>query len=149
MAVAPPGKETYMFKLFCDGYIFNTPETMETNGDFVGVKFTVHAKLPYTGKKSLTADGKRKSAFINCCAFGRLAEYVVAYAEKGMHVSMCGSPTIYTYEKDGQTRIGYNMNVDEISIARGVEEGGIVSDGRSGQSDMCGFEDIESGDIPF
>lgn len=46
---------------------------------------------------------KDKTDFINCVAFGKLAEVIVKYCKKGQRIIVCGSIQIDGVEKDGKT----------------------------------------------
>ncbi len=60
---------------------------------------------------------KEKVDFINCVAWGGWATNLAKYGKKGMRVSVVGSISTNTYQKDsGETVYQTNVNVREIIL---------------------------------
>jgi len=77
------------------GYLGRDPKIF-TNGDKVTASFSI-------GVTGFTkdADGKNKTDWFNIVAFGKQAELVRDYTEKGSHVEVVGRAQNRQYEKDG------------------------------------------------
>lgn len=57
---------------------------------------------------------KDKTDFINCVAFGKLAEVISKYCKKGQRIIVCGSLQIDTVEKDGNKTNYTNVIVNDF-----------------------------------
>ena len=58
---------------------------------------------------------KEKTDFINCVAFGRIADTIAKYCKKGMRIIACGSIQIDSYTtKDGQSAKSTTIVVDNF-----------------------------------
>lgn len=57
---------------------------------------------------------KDKTDFINCVAFGKLAEIISKYCKKGQRIIVCGSLQIDTVEKDGAKNNYTNVIVNDF-----------------------------------
>lgn len=57
---------------------------------------------------------KDKTDFINCVAFGKLAEVISKYCKKGQRIIVCGSLQIDTVEKDEVRNIYINVIVNDF-----------------------------------
>lgn len=110
---------------------------------------------PTTGKAiarfslAVNRPGKDKGTdFINCVAFGKSAETIATYIQKGRQVAISGTIRTGSYEKDGQkyyntdiwvsgfTFIGNNSSNDNTPTAGGFNDNGME-------------EVPDDGDIPF
>ena len=57
---------------------------------------------------------KDKTDFINCVAFGKLAEVIAKYCKKGQRIIVCGSLQIDLVEKDGAKSSYTNVIVNDF-----------------------------------
>ena len=58
---------------------------------------------------------KEKTDFINCVAFGRIADTIAKYCKKGMKIIVCGSLQIDSYTtKDGASAKSTTVIVDDF-----------------------------------
>lgn len=57
---------------------------------------------------------KDKTDFINCVAFGKLAEVIAKYCKKGQRIIVCGSLQIDQVEKDGTKTSYTNIIVNDF-----------------------------------
>ena len=57
---------------------------------------------------------KDKTDFINCVAFGKLAEVIAKFCKKGQRIIVCGSLQIDSVEKDGNKTYYTNVMVNDF-----------------------------------
>jgi single-strand DNA-binding protein len=104
-------------------------------------------------KVELINEGKATAEFIQITAYGKVAENVANYLEKGSQVIVNGRIHIAKYEKDGQNRYITQViaqNVEFIGGKKKKEESGTEDDFDSiFTEDEDIFYPVDSGDIPF
>ena len=61
-----------------------------------------------------SADGERKTDFINCLVWAKSAEFLASYFRKGQYAVVQGELQQIKWEKDGEIRSGYEVKVDRI-----------------------------------
>ena len=61
-------------------------------------------------------EGERECDFISCVAFGKTAELIGLYIQKGELLAVSGRLQSRTYEKDGEKRYVTEIVVDEITF---------------------------------
>lgn len=74
---------------------------------------------------SLAVDRRFKrdtTDFIPCVCWGKLEETAEKYLKKGSLVGVVGSLEVRSYEKDGETRYIYEINVNEINFLGSKKE---------------------------
>jgi len=60
-------------------------------------------------------ENKEQTDFINCVAFGKLAETIKLYTEKGNRIIVTGSLHLDNYtDKEGKTKTSCNIIVDDF-----------------------------------
>lgn len=126
----------------CIGRLGKDPETRYMpNGEAVA-SFSVAV-----GSQWKTKDGEKKESteWVNCSAFGKLAEIVQSYLHKGSQVYVSGRLKTDKYEKDGQTHYSTKVVVDRMQMLGGKPEGKPEGEPKSNHP---GFNDMDS-DIPF
>jgi single-strand DNA-binding protein len=57
-----------------------------------------------------------ETMWFNCSVWGNRGNSLLPYLKKGQRVLVFGALTQRTYEKDGQTRLSYDINVDSIDF---------------------------------
>lgn len=67
-------------------------------------------------KFTLAAKGYKKDAFIPCTAFGKTADFIEQYFNKGMKANIEGHLQDGNYEKDGQKIYTLDVIVDNIEF---------------------------------
>lgn len=104
-------------------------------------------------------DGKKqeKTEFINIVAFGKLAEIIGEYVQKGQKIYIEGKFTTDTYEKNGEKRYASKIVANNMTMLGGSSGGkqenpsqgshGSQGDDFEGHPDGC--ECPECLDIPF
>ena len=84
-----------------------------------------------------------EASFFDCAMFGKMAEGVSKYLEKGKQVSIIGELVQNRWEKDGQSRSKVEIIVNKLQLLGGKDE-----QKQSYQQEPQGPENFED-DIPF
>lgn len=84
-----------------------------------------------------------EASFFDCTMFGKMAEGVSKYLEKGKQVSIIGELVQNRWEKDGQSRSKVEIIVNKLQLLGGKDE-----QKQSYQQEPQGPENFED-DIPF
>ena len=88
---------------------------------------------------------ERGTDFISVVSFGKTAEFVSKYFEKGRMINVVGSIQTGSYEKDGKTVYTTDIIADEVNFC-GDKKG----DGARGESRDGGFMPVDTDDdLPF
>ncbi|BDU93169.1 TPA: single-stranded DNA-binding protein [Clostridium perfringens] len=83
-----------MNKIVLGGRLVKEPELKFLDGDGKAVaRFTIAVSRKIKGK-----DGKRETDFFNCVIFGKLAEGITKYANKGQEIVLVGEVRNRSYE---------------------------------------------------
>ncbi|WP_300261560.1 single-stranded DNA-binding protein [Clostridium sp.] len=83
-----------MNKIILAGRLVKEPELKFLDGSGKAIaRFTVAVNRKTKGK-----DGKRETDFFNCVIFGKLAEGITKYANKGQEISLVGEVRNRSYE---------------------------------------------------
>ena len=69
-------------------------------------------------------DGSKKADFINCVAFGKTAEVLTQYTQKGSQIGVEGSLQVSSYEKNGVKQFSTSVVVESIEFlgSKGEQE---------------------------
>ncbi|MCX0404083.1 single-stranded DNA-binding protein [Clostridium perfringens] len=102
-----------MNKIVLGGRLVKEPEIKFLDGDGKAVaRFTIAASRKIKGK-----DGKRETDFFNCVIFGKLAEGITKYANKGQEIVLVGEVRNRSYEdKDNIKRYITEVYVSEFDL---------------------------------
>ncbi|MGU8576437.1 single-stranded DNA-binding protein [Clostridium perfringens] len=102
-----------MNKIVLGGRLVKEPELKFLDGDGKAVaRFTIAVSRKIKGK-----DGKRESGFFNCVIFGKLAEGITKYANKGQEIILVGEVRNRSYEdKDKIKRYITEVYVSEFDL---------------------------------
>jgi len=108
-------------------------------------RFTLAVERPYTKQGE-----EKKTDFISCVAFGRLAENLEKYIRKGRRIVIEGRIQVDSYDRDDRSK-GYSTSV--------IVERFYFADSKPGEQaqkvsqpdpEMVGFEPLDSDDdLPF
>lgn len=96
-------------------------------------------------------DGQPTADFINCKAFGKTAEFIEKYFDKGNRIGLTGSIQTGSYKnKDGNTVYTTDVIVDNVEFVESkASSGNATSNGggntRPNPSDSDGFMNIPDG----
>lgn len=128
-----------MNKFIGKGRLTATPELKKTQNDKDFTFFPVAINRRFN---------KEETDFINCCAFGKTAEFIVKYFSKGQEMLFTGELHIDTYEKDGQKRSTAKVVIDEVEFCGSkTESKNSFKNDNYEKADNYSVEDDE--DLPF
>lgn len=88
-------------------------------------------------------DGERECDFLNCVAFGKTAELIGLYIQKGEQMAVAGRLQSRSYEKDGERRYIVEVVVDEVTFLGKKQE----TAGETAEIDFSQVPDED--DLPF
>jgi len=92
------------------------PENKTTKNNESMTRFTISVKKDHKPK-----EGESKSLYVNCVAFGRVADYVYKYANSTSRIAVSGKLDIYTYTaQDGSKRYAPQVIVDDADVISGT-----------------------------
>ena len=131
-------------KAIITGNITRDPELRTTTGGSSVCSFTVAVNRNYRG-----TDGEQKEelSFIDCSAWGKLAETIAQYGKKGNGVLVSGRLNQRAWEdKNGNKRSSVEIVVEDFNFVGG-RDGGNTSGSSSSAPASASQEDIPE-DIP-
>lgn len=127
------------------GYLGRDPETRYTRDGSPVTNFSVAASERWKNKQG---EQQERTEWINCVAFGRLAEICGEYLKKGSRVFIAGKMNTEKWEKDGVTRYTTKVIVGELKMLSSKDDGQ-RSDQRQESAPQTLSEDDFDDDIPF
>lgn len=118
--------------------------TTGSNTEVARFNLAVDRQLSKEKRLELESQGNPTADFINCKAWGKLAENITRYVGKGQKIAIAGRLETSNYEKDG-----IRVYVTEVVVERAhfIDWGN--KDQSQGQVDMDGFYQVSNDDIPF
>jgi single-strand DNA-binding protein len=103
-----------MNKVLLLGRLTRDPETRYTQG----MEPIAVVKYSLAVNKKFKRQGEADADFINCVAFGKVAEFAEKYFSKGQLVAVTGRLQVRSWEdKDGQKRTATDVVVEEQYFA--------------------------------
>ncbi|EHR0219326.1 single-stranded DNA-binding protein [Clostridium perfringens] len=102
-----------MNKIVLGGRLVKEPELKFLDGDGKAVaRFTIAVNRKFKG-----TDGKRETDFFNCVIFGKLAEGITKYSNKGQEIVLVGEVRNRSYEdKEKIKRYITEVYVSEFNL---------------------------------
>lgn len=128
-----------MNKVILMGRLTKDPEVRYTQGD----NSTCVASFTIAVDRKFKRDGEQTADFINCVAFGRLAEHVEKYYRKGLKTALTGRIQTRNYtNRDGKKVYITEVVAEELEFAesKGESTGGATP--ASGTDPLDGFMSI-------
>lgn len=120
-----------------DGRLTKDPEFKVVGGGTQLCNFTIAVD------RKPDKDGNKKTDFIDCTAFGKLASFVDKYFKKGDGIQVRGAFQSDKYQdKNGQNRTSWSVFCEELHFPLSK---GKLEQSNSGQN----FTDIDPNSIPF
>ena len=106
-------------KSFIQGRLTATPELKTTKSGKAVTSFTVACQRDFA-----TQGQEKQSDFINCVSWGKTAEFISRYFEKGKMIIVSGALSTRSYEdRDGKKRYVTELNVDNVQFCGSKSEG--------------------------
>ena len=128
---------------------------LENNNAVARFTLAVDKGLSKEKRQEMEAKGQPTADFINCQAWGKMAESLVKYSGKGLRVLINGRIQTGSYEKDGQriytTDVTAN-NIEYIDWKNSNFQNGnnsTVANNATFEEHKVIFEEEDRGRIPF
>ena len=134
-----------MVKLILIGRLTRDVDLKTTPNGVQVASFTVAVDRKHASK-----DAEKKTDFYNCVVWRQLGEVCAKFLSKGKLVYIEGElqPRQYT-AKDGSTKMSLDVQVESVEFLSPKSESNEEQSGADAATDMAGFTDIQSDDIPF
>lgn len=126
-------------KAIIGGRLTHDPEEAATASGTTVAKFSVAIPRRFN---------RDETDFLNVVAFGKTAEFVNKYFQKGSSILVVGSIQSRSYEKDGQKRYVTEIIADEVSFAGSKKENEESSATVSGETAVDALESLRNGFAP-
>ena len=127
-----------MNRIMLHGRLTRDPELQTVAGGVENCRFTVAVNRPVARDREPVAD------FIPCTAWRQTAAFVAKYFRQGDGIIVEGALNVRAYEKNGEKRTGFDVNVDRVEFAE--KKGGAAA----GTDPGTGFAVAEDGGrLPF
>lgn len=133
------------------GRVTKTPEVKQTTSGMSVVKLGLATNQPY---KNTNGEKQIKTQFHNLVAFGKLAEIIGQYVEKGQEIYVDGRVEYRQWDKqDGSKAYMTEIVVENMQMGPKAKNSQIQENQQSkveeGEAINNGMEDIDIKDIPF
>lgn len=111
-------------KVILTGNLGSNPESITTKEGSSMAKFSLATN------EKFNKDGELQTRTIwnRIVVFGKLADNVISYLNKGSKVALVGKIQTSTYEKDGETRYSTEIIANEVEFLSAKETQGSVSE---------------------
>ena len=103
-------------------------------------KFTLAVKRPFK---------KDETDFINCTAFGKQAETIASYVQKGQEIAIEGNIKTGSYEKDGQRFYTTEIIVNSFEFIGSKKQDGASEGMKDDDGFLQEIEPTDDDDAPF
>lgn len=144
-----------MNKVIFMGRLTRDPEVRYT----AGANPTAVAKFSIAVDRRFKREGEPDADFFNCTCFGKQAEFVEKYLQKGTKIVLSGRIVNDNFEKDGVKHYSVQVMVDELEFAESKSASSGTAEGtpakRAGAfapAPADGFMNIPTGiddELPF
>lgn len=129
------------------GRLTRDPELRSTNSGAYLCRFTLASNRTIFQKD---ADNREEVGFFDCVAWGKLAEVISKYTQKGKRVGVDGSLRFSSWEgNDGKKQSKVEIFVENFQFLDGRQESSNPSDEKPQEDDTGIFEQPFSDEIPF
>lgn len=123
-----------MNKIFLSGNLTKDPESKTYNGNITVAKTAIAVARNFSKNN--------ETDFFNIVAFSKTADFLCKYFSKGRRVLIEGRLQTSNYtDKDGNSRTGYDVIVDNIEFADSKKKDSSADDGKNYNPD--------DNDLPF
>lgn len=127
------------------GFLTRNAESLKTNPSSNLLRFTVAVNESYKDKQG---NWQKKTDFINCQAWGKLAERLEGSLNKGMKVFVEGASKTHEYEKQGVRVYTTNLVAKTIEILEFKKTNEATDQDQSFEFNETNYFE-QSSDIPF
>lgn len=116
-----------------------------------GENASVISRITLAIDRKFKRDGEQSADFINCVAFGKIAEFQEKYFRKGTKIAIVGRIQTGSYtNKDGNKVYTTDVIVEEQEFAESKSSGGRNLESAPGGSDgFMNIPDVIGEELPF
>lgn len=137
---------SYLNKVMVIGNVGKEPKIFHFQNGNMKASFSIATTKRY---RDTNDEQKELTTWVNCTAFGGLAEVIENYVNKGSQIFVEGELSVSTFtDQQGNKKSVTEVRVSNMQILVNRNAGGNNSNKSSGFATGDGFED-EEGDIPF
>lgn len=139
-----------MNKVILMGRLTRDPDVRWTQGQDA----KAIARLTLAVDRRIKADNQPSADFISCVAFGRVAEFIEKYINKGTKIVVEGRWQTGSYEKDGNKIYTNDCVIDSCEFAESKKSNDNSNDNQPAPAD-CGDgfmnipENVTADELPF
>lgn len=131
------------------GRLVRDPDMRRTRSNTAVTSFTIAID-----RDRKDQNGNKQTDFVDCVAWGKLAELVDKWFTKGMMAIVCGRVQSRNWEdKNGSKRTSIEINCEEIKFGetKKARDGGYAPPGNSAPAGSDSFEELDEddSDVPF
>lgn len=132
-----------MNKVILIGRLTSDPELRQTQSGTNSATFTV-ATDRFMGK-----DKEKEADFIRCVAWGKTADHIGKFFNKGKQIALEGNIKTGSYEKDGTKHFTTDVWVDKVEFVGSNSNGNTAQAAPQATTVPQVEEVVDSDDIPF
>lgn len=126
------------------GRMTHTPELRTTTSGKEVCSFDIACERSYS------ASGQRETDFLPCVAWGKTAQFVAQYFDKGSMIAVNGSLQTRKYQdKQGNNRTAYEIQVREVSFCGSKAAGSTSARGFDEQTESYAREARNAQSAPY
>lgn len=138
-----------MNKVELVGRLVADPEVRYTSGESP----MAVARFRVACDRRIKKDGEQSADFISCVCFGKTAEFIERYFNKGMKIGLTGRIQTGSYQnKDGGTVYTTDVLAEEVEFVESKRDGNTSAPVQSNNTSNDGFMNIPDNideDLPF
>lgn len=138
-----------MNKVELVGRLVADPEVRYTSGESP----MAVARFRVACDRRIKKDGEQSADFISCVCFGKTAEFIERYFNKGMKIGLTGRIQTGSYQnKDGGTVYTTDVLAEEVEFVESKRDGNASAPVQSNNTSNDGFMNIPDNideDLPF
>lgn len=126
------------------GRMTRDPEVRYTQGD----NLMAIARFTVAVDRRIKKDGEQTADFISCVAFGKTAEFIERFFNKGRRIGLVGHIQTGSYDnKDGQKVYTTDVIVDECEFVDSAPQNNATEQKQEDFSNLSNSSDLE--ELPF
>lgn len=122
-----------------NGNLVAKPECKITKNNHSMASFTVAVRREYT------RDNQQNVDFVKCVAWGKTADYLMNYGDKGSRIEVRGSLEITKYQKGDQVQYLTQINCDKVELSPRKQESQTPLTQPEGET----FTEVDDDNLPF
>ena len=122
-----------------NGSLVAKPEIKTTRNNRSMASFAIAVR------REFAREGQQNVDFIKCVAWGKTADYLMNYGDKGSRIMVRGALEITKYQKGDQTQYLSQINVEKVELAPRKQESQTPLEQPNGET----FTEVDESELPF